>query len=127
MPGGRLVVFDADHAGTTYGQADYETARRFDHLLSSAIATHPDVCRQMPRYLKAAGFELTDYRADVIAECGRGDYWLSSVRGIARMFPTLAALPPEEAERWAGHMLQSHADGTFFAAGSFFTFHAERR
>ena len=24
-PGGRLVVFDADHAGTTYGQPDYET------------------------------------------------------------------------------------------------------
>jgi ubiquinone/menaquinone biosynthesis C-methylase UbiE len=125
--GGRLIVFDADHAGTTYGEADYETTRRIDHLLSSAIATHPDVCRQMPRYLKAAHFKLTDYRADVIAECGRGDYWLSSVRGFARMFPTLGVLSPEEADRWVGHMLKSHEDGTFFAAGSFYTFHAERR
>lgn len=124
---GRLIVFDADHAGTTYAQADYEATRRIDHLLSSAIATHPDICRQMPRYLKAAQFELQEYRADVIAECGRGDYWLSSVRGFARMFPTLGVLSPEEADRWVGHMLKSHEHGTFFAAGSFYTFHAARR
>ncbi len=125
-PGGRLIVFDADHAGTTYAQPDYATTRRIDQILAAAIATHPGVCREMPRHLKAARFRLRDYRVDVIAECGRGDYWLGSVRGFARMFPTLNVLSADEAQRWVDHMFRSHEDGTFFAAGAFYTFHAER-
>ncbi len=125
-PRGRLIVFDADHAGTTYAQPDYLTTHRIDQILAAAIATHPGVCRQMPRYLKAARFRLRDYRVDVIAECGRGDYWLGSVRGFARMFPTLNVLSADEAQRWVDYLFRSHEDGTFFAAGSFYTFHAER-
>ena len=123
-PGGSLIVFDADHAGTTYGQEDYETMRRIDHLLTSAIATHPDICRQLPRYLKRAGFTLEKHRSEILSECGHGDYWLSSVRGFARMMPQLNILPPDEAEHWVNHMLKSHEDGTFFAAGAFYTFYA---
>jgi ubiquinone/menaquinone biosynthesis C-methylase UbiE len=121
---GRLIVFDADHAGTTYGQPDYETSRRIDHLLTSAIATHPDICRRMPRLLKAGGFRLDAHRAEVISECGRGDYWLSSVRGFARLMPSIGALAPAEADAWVAHMLESHDSGTFFAAGAFYTFYA---
>lgn len=122
---GRLIVFDADHAGTTYGQPDYETARRVDHLLTSAIATHPDICRQLPRLLKRSGYELTAHDSDVISECGKGDYWLSSVQGFARLMPTIGALSPQEAESWIRYMMDSHEDGTFFAAGAFYTFYAQ--
>lgn len=125
-PGGRLIVFDADHAGTTYGQPDYAAMRRIDHLLTSAIATHPDVCRQMPRLLKAAGFELEEHRSHILSECGRGDYWLSSVRGFAGMLPALNILSEEEGAEWVRGMLASHEDGTFFAAGAFYTFYANR-
>ncbi len=121
---GRLIVFDADHAGTTYSQPSYEVTRRIDHLLTSAIATHPDVCRQLPRLLKTAEFELSNHDSEVISECGKGDYWLSSVHGFARLIPTLGILSPEEAESWVRHMIQSHENGTFFAAGVFYTFHA---
>lgn len=124
--GGQLIVFDADHASTTYGQPDYAVMRRVDHLLTSAIATHPDICRQLPRYLKQAGFGLERHCAEVLSECGRGDFWLSSVRGFARMIPALGILSMEEAEAWVGHMLRSHDEGTFFAAGAFYTFHARR-
>ena len=58
----------------------------------------------------------------MLSECGRGDYWLSSVRGFARLIPALGILPPEEGEAWARQMLQSHEDGTFFASGTFYTF-----
>lgn len=122
--GGALIVFDADHAGTTYVQPDFALTRRMDHLLSSAIATHPDICRKMPRLLKAAGFQLTGHSEEIIAECGHGDYWLSSVRGFARLLPTLDVVSPQEAEAWVGNMLDSHENGTFFAAGAFYTFHA---
>jgi len=121
---GRLIVFDADHAGTTYSQPSYEKMRHIDYLLTSAIATHPDICRQLPRLLKAAGYELADHDSDIISECGTGDYWLSSVQGFARLIPTLGVLSPEEAESWVNYMLGSHEDGTFFAAGTFYTFFA---
>lgn len=126
-PDGRLIVFDADHAGTTYGLPDYMAGRRIDHLLTSAIATHPDICRQLPRLLKAAGFELVSHDSDTISECGRGDFWLSSVQGFARLIPTIGALSPAEADAWVSQMLASHEDGTFFAAGTFYTFFARPR
>lgn len=122
---GWLIVFDADHAGTTYSQPNYETTRRIDHLLTSAIATHPDICRQLPRLLKASGYELVAHDSDVISECGKGDYWLSSVRGLARLIPTIGALSSQEAESWIRYMTESHENGTFFAAGAFYTFYAQ--
>lgn len=122
---GRLIVFDADHAGTTFSQATYECSRRIDHLLTSAIATHPDICRRLPRLLKISGFKLSKHNTDVISECGRGDYWLSSVHGFARLLPTLGVLSAEEADTWVNFMLQSHEEGTFFAVGAFYTFYAE--
>jgi SAM-dependent methyltransferase len=124
-PQGQLIIFDADHAGTTYAQADYETTRRIDHLLISAIATHPAICRQMPRLLHQAGLVLVHHDVDVISECGKGDYWLSSVQGFARMMPSIHALTPEEADAWVKFMLDSHENGSFFAAGAFYTFHAK--
>ena len=54
----------------------------------------------------------------------RGDYWLSSVRGIERLIPSLGVLTETEATAWVGQMMRSHEDGTFFAAGAFYTFHA---
>ncbi len=122
--GGKLIVFDADHAGTTYAQPSYEATRRIDHLLASAIATHPDICRQLPRLLKMSGYRLVYHNAGIISECGKGDYWLSSVQGFARLIPTIGALSPQEAEAWVRHMTSSHEDGTFFAAGAFYTFFA---
>jgi len=122
---GRLIVFDADHAGTTYNQADYETTRRTDYLLTTAIATNPDICRQLPVLLKDSGYQLCDHSVDVISECGKGDYWLSSVKGFARLMPSIDALSADEADSWVTHMMQSHDNGTFFASGAFYTFFAK--
>lgn len=125
-PGGHLVVFDADHAGTTFGLPDYARMRDIDHRLITAIATHPDICRQMPRHLKSCGFHLHSHQSQLLSECGKGDFWLSSVRGFARLIPTLGILPAPEGAAWVAQMLESHEAGTFFAAGAFYTFHATR-
>ncbi len=125
-PGGVLIVCDADHASTTYGLPDYAEMREIDHLLTSAIATHPDICRQLPRLLKEAGLSLQKHTATLLSECGHGDYWLSSVRGFARMMPALQILQPARAEAWVAQMMQSHEDGTFFASGAFYTYYATR-
>jgi ubiquinone/menaquinone biosynthesis C-methylase UbiE len=123
-PDARLIVFDADHASTTYGLPEYAKMREIDHKLTSAIATRPDICRQLPRLLKSAGFRLLHHRSGILSECGTGDFWLSSVRGFARLIPALGILSPEEGQAWVDHMMQSHDDGTFFAAGAFYTFYA---
>jgi len=125
-PGGRLIVFDADHASTTYGLPEYARMRAVDQRLAEAIATHPDICRQLPRLLKAAGLRLKRHGAEIFSECGRGDFWLSSVRGFARLIPALGILPEEEGRAWVEDMLASHEEGTFFAAGSYYTFFATK-
>jgi len=125
-PGGSLIVFDADHASTTYGLPEYARMRATDQRLAEAIATHPDICRQLPRLLKSAGFRLDRHCSEIFSECGRGDFWLSSVRGFARLIPALGILPVEEGQAWVESMLASHEDGTFFAAGSYYTFFASK-
>ena len=125
-PGGSLIVFDADHASTTYGLPEYDRMLETDRRLAEAIATHPDICRQLPRLLKSAGFQLERHCSEILSECGRGDFWLSSVRGFARLIPALGLLPEEEGQAWVADMLASHEDGTFFAAGSYYTFFASK-
>ncbi len=122
--GGRLIIFDADHASTTYGLPDYARMRAADQKLADAIATHPDICRQLPRLLKRSGFRLENHHAEIVSECGRGDFWLSSVRGFARLIPALGILPEVEGRAWVNDLLSSHEEGTFFAAGSYYTFSA---
>ena len=125
-PKGQLIMFDADHAGTTYGLPEYTKMRQIDFTLTSAIATHPDICRQLPRLLQSSNFHLQQHHSEIISECGKGEFWLSSVQGFAKMIPKLGILTPEDTEYWTNHMLSSHEKGTFFAAGAFYTFFAER-
>lgn len=123
---GSLIVFDADHASTTYSLPEYSKMREMDRKLGEAIATHPDICRQLPRLLKAAGFRLERHSSEIFSECGRGDFWLSSVRGFARLIPALGIVSEEEGRAWVEQMLRSHEEGTFFAAGSYYTFFANK-
>ena len=125
-PGGTLIVFDADHASTTYGLPEYGRMRMVDQKLAEAIATHPDICRQLPRLFKTAGFQLERHRSELFSKCGRGDFLLSSVRGSGRLIPALGILPEEEGRAWVEAMLGSHEEGTFFAAGSYYTFFASK-
>lgn len=122
---GRLIIFDADYASTTYGYPDFERARAIDLALLSGLVTRLDVCRQLPRFLKAAGFRLSSHRSYLLSEAGRGDYFLSSVQSFARLIPALGLLPRDEGEAWVEHMLASHEDGSFFAAAAYYTFFAE--
>lgn len=125
-PAGRLIVFDADHISTSYSLPDVRKGRDIDFKLVSAISTHPAICRQMPLHLKRAGFELKSHVSHLLSECGRGDFWLSSVRGFARLIPAMGILPEEEGREWVDHMVRSHDDGTFFASGAFYTYHAAK-
>ena len=124
---GRLVVFDADHAATSYGFPDFETGRRYDLALIGSVVSQIDICRQLPRYLGAAGFALQGHRSYLLSEAGKGDFWLSSVKSWAKLIPAMGILPKDEGERWVSSMLASQEAGEFFACGSFYWFLSGKR
>lgn len=125
-PGGRAVIFDADYASTTFAADDWQRGMETDRKLFGAVVTNLDVCRRMPALIMGAGLQLEGHRAHVIAEAGRGDFWLSSVRGFEKLIPALAIMPAAEGQAWVAEMLAKHEAGTFFAAGNYYTFHASK-
>lgn len=123
--GGKVIIFEPDHASTSFGQPDLLSMREMDFRLVSAIATHPDAARQIPRYLKSSGMKLLNHKSYLISEVGHGDFWLSSVKGYAKIL-TAIGIPLEIGDAWVEYMLTSHEDNAFFAAGSFYTYIAEK-
>ena len=47
-------------------------------------------------------------------------------RSFARLIPAMGILPEEEGKDWVEHMVRSHDEGTFFASGAFYTYHAAK-
>ena len=45
---------------------------------------------------------------------------------FARLIPAMGILAEAEGRDWVEHMVRSHDDGTFFASGAFYTFHAAK-
>jgi len=125
-PGGRAVLFDADYASTTFAYPDLAQMRETDFRLLAAVAANLDVCRQLPRFLAEAGLNLDRHAGEVLSEAGRGDYYLSSVKGFAKLIPALGILSEEEGQAWVEHMLAAHEAGTFFASCTYYTFYASR-
>ncbi len=121
-PGGLCIVFDADYASTVYGIADFKKGREIETALLGAIIENLDICRRLPAFAQQTGLALERHQSYVISEAGRGDFWLSSVRGFETLIPALEILPESEAEAWVGEMLASHEQGTFFASGNYYTY-----
>ncbi len=119
---GQCIIFDADYASTTFAMNDFDEGKKIDLKLFGAIVHNLDVCRKMPRLFKEAGFRLEHHESYVISEAGKGDFWLSSVRGFESLIPALKILPIEQGEAWVHEMLNSHKDGTFFASGNYYTY-----
>ena len=45
---------------------------------------------------------------------------------FARLIPAMGILPEAEGKEWVEHMVRSHDEGSFFACGAFYTFHAQK-
>lgn len=125
-PRGLCVVFDADYASTTYGVRDFQKGREIDTTLLGAVVHNLDICRRMPRLVQEAGLVIEDHQSYVISEAGKGDFWLSSVRGFQALIPALEILPQAEGEAWVKEMLENHERGTFFASGNYYTYTLRR-
>jgi hypothetical protein len=45
---------------------------------------------------------------------------------FSRLIPAMGIMPEAEGQEWVDHMVRSHDEGTFFASGAFYTFHASK-
>ncbi len=126
MPGGRIAIFDGDYASLTFANADAAKGRKDDAALIAGIVTSPDVMRQMPRLLKAAGLRLVAAFPHVLAEIGTADYWASGIDSFERLLPKSGAMTEDAAQRWATDLRAAISGETFFGSCNFYAYVAGR-
>jgi ubiquinone/menaquinone biosynthesis C-methylase UbiE len=124
--GGTLAVFDGDYASLTFDQPDEAKAAADDAALARALVTNPRVMGQMPRLLRAAGFELLTSFAHVLAEVGTAEFWLSGIETFRRLLPTAGAMSEAQADAWAAGLRAASEAGVFFGRCNYQAFLARK-
>jgi ubiquinone/menaquinone biosynthesis C-methylase UbiE len=76
-PGRLIAIFDGDYASMTFALDDPVQGKRYDEALINAVVTSPRVMRQMPRLIQQTGLEMVRTFPYIMAEVGKGDFWLS--------------------------------------------------
>jgi ubiquinone/menaquinone biosynthesis C-methylase UbiE len=125
-PGGMVGFFDGDYASLTFGHADPEQGKAYDEALIKAIVTNPRVMGQMPRYLYAAGLDMLAFFPHILAEVGKANFWLSAIESFRRLMPKAGTLTEEQANDWAGSLLNDTEAGVFFGASNYYSYVARR-
>jgi ubiquinone/menaquinone biosynthesis C-methylase UbiE len=124
--GGVLGVFDGDYASLTFGHPDPVRAQAYDDALVRSVVTSPRVMRDMPRLLRAAGFELVTSFAHVLSEVGAADYWASAIDVYRRLLPQAGLVTEADADARAAQLRSDSAAGVFFASCNYYAYVATR-
>ena len=98
-------------------------------LQNSGARTHTPRAAQVAHFSPSFGVRergLLAVERSGVAAAGLALVCLISYafHSFARLIPAMGILPEEEGRDWVDHMVRSHDDGTFFASGAFYTFHA---
>ncbi len=125
-PGGLIAVFDGDYASMTFALDDPVQSKRHDEALIKAIVTSPRVMRQMPRLIQQASLEMVRTFPYIMAEVGKGDFWLSAIDSFEKLAPKSGAMTEAEATSWANALHEAADKGVFFGASNYYTYIARR-
>lgn len=125
-PGGTLAIFDGDYASMTYGHPDHELGHRMDAALVTASFNNPRIMRDLPRLMPDFGLKLQEAWGDAVVEVGSGSYFKSFVETYAPYIIKAGLAPADTVDAWLAAQQQSMADGTFFAACTYYTYIAQR-
>lgn len=126
-PTGKIIVFDTDFLSATFAYDDIEKGRMIDYQLMKSIAHNPDICRILPQLIQQAELNLKHSKADNLSEIGQGDFWLSSVKGLAKLMPSLNISDTNSAQAWLDYQLNAHKNQQFFASCNYYTFYINKR
>lgn len=125
-PGGTLAIFDGDYASMTYGHPDHELGHRMDAALVTASFNNPRIMRDLPRMMPGFGLKLQEAWGDAVVEVGSGSYFKSFVETYAPYITKAGLAPADTVDAWLAAQRQALADGTFFAACTYYTYLAQR-
>jgi SAM-dependent methyltransferase len=124
--GGLIAIFDGDYASMTFALDDPVQSKRYDEILINAVVTSPRVMRQMPRVIQQAGLQMVRTFPYIMAEVGKGDFWLSGIDSFEKLAPKSGAMTEAEATSWANALHRASDEGVFFGASNYFTYVARR-
>ena len=125
-PGGTLGIFDGDYASLTFGNADPDTGRACDDVLTGALVTNPRVMRQLPRLFRAAGLELLTCFSYVLSEAGGANFWSSAIEAYRRLLPASKAMSEDEANAWAAALRADSDAHVFFGSCNYYAYVGRR-
>ena len=125
-PGELIAVFDGDYASMTFALDDPAQSKKYDEALINALVTSPQVMRQMPRLIQQAGLEMIRMFPYIMAEVGKGDFWLSGIDAYEKLAPKSGMMTEEEATSWANALHKASDRGVFFGASNYYPYIARR-
>ena len=125
-PGGLIAIFDGDFASMTFALDDPAQSKKYDEALINALVTSPQVMRQMPRLIQQAELEMIRMFPYIMAEVGKGDFWLSGIDAYEKLAPKSGMMTEEEATSWANALHKASDRGVFFGASNYYTYIARR-
>jgi ubiquinone/menaquinone biosynthesis C-methylase UbiE len=126
-PGGRLAIFDGDYASMTYALPDHDLGQQIDAALVKASFNNPRIMRDLPRMMPEFGLSLESGWGEAVVEIGTGSYFKSFAETYAPYIVKAGYFPSAVIDGWLATQLQAIAEGSFFAACTYYTYIARRR
>ena len=122
----RQIRFFWAYASWTFAYSDPNFAKKVDETLVGFIVNNPRVMRTLPRLLTQAGLVLEEMTPHILAEVGKGSFFLGAAETYAPLIVKAGLLPEDQMHNWLKEQHQSNEEGTFFAAGNYYTYLARR-
>jgi SAM-dependent methyltransferase len=126
-PGSKMGIFDGDYASWTFGYSDPEFAKEMEEAIINSMVNNPRVMRTIPKMLIETGWTLKFATPHLLAEIGRGSFFLSAMETYGPLPLKLGLLPENRVNAWLDEQRHNHEEGVFFAAGNYYTIIAERK
>jgi len=113
-PGGRLVIFDGDYATTTVGLGPDDPLQSCIEAAIGSLVYDPWLVRHLPALVRAAGFDVWDFRGHAYTRTNDVDYLLALVQMGADAHVTNGHIGPELSAAMKAEACRRADSGTFF-------------
>jgi SAM-dependent methyltransferase len=124
--GGRIAIFDGDYASWTFGYSDPLFAKAMEEAIISSMVNNPRVMRSIPGLLARSGWKLLSVTPHLLAEIGKGSFFLSAMETYGILPLKFGLLPETQVNAWLDEQRSNHEEGVFFASGNYYTYMADR-
>lgn len=125
-PGGRIIFFDGDYASLVFGAGDAKTNGEIVDGILAAIVANPNVMRQLPALLQAAGLDIDALLPHVLAEVGEASFFASMTDSYVPIAVKAGVLNKDKAVRWLAGQREATLKSNFFGSCNFYSYVARK-